>query len=318
MEGIIFIIILGFTIGLLIFLSIREKINDRKVINSNEKLKKLKLINDKTKFKDLKTEIYIDKHYDNKTHFNRIEPGYLMSSFIRDNIDSIAMYIRDIKFNREELLEYKETLKKLFSEQTDDKYLLLKMRKKEYIKREKKIFKRNIIKPVVDCEVEVEMTYRSAKGQVNLSKNNTFNFDDLYSAYNSVSRNSLDRQTAKNLKLVERGEVNDSLRFDVFVRDNYKCVICGASADAGTRLHVDHIIPISKGGKSNINNLQTLCERCNIGKSDKTQEDFNGENDSVNCDKCGSMMTIRQGENGPFYGCTNFPTCRCTKEINLK
>lgn len=315
MEGIIFIIILGFTIGLLIFLSIREKINDRKVINSNEKLKKLKLINDKTKFKDLKTEIHIDKHYDNKTHFNRIEPGYLMSSFIRDNIDSIAIYIRDIKFNREELLEYKETLKKIFSEQTDDNYLMLKMRKKEYIKREKKIFKRNIIKTIVDCVIKVEMTYRSPKGQVNLSKSSTFNFDDLYSAYNSVSRNSLDRQTAKNLILVERGEVSDSLRFDVFVRDNYKCVICGSSANLGTRLHVDHIIPISKCGKSTINNLQTLCERCNIGKADKTQGDFNGENDSVICDKCGSKMTIRQGGNGPFYGCTNFPTCRATKQI---
>ena len=52
-------------------------------------------------------------------------------------------------------------------------------------------------------------------------------------------------------------------------RDNYKCRICGASQEDGARLHVDHIIPIAKGGKSVMSNLQTLCESCNMGKSDK-------------------------------------------------
>ena len=64
-------------------------------------------------------------------------------------------------------------------------------------------------------------------------------------------------------------DVNLRLRFKVFQRDNFKCCVCGASpaTDPFVQLHVDHIIPWSKGGETELNNLQTLCAKCNIGKS---------------------------------------------------
>ena len=64
--------------------------------------------------------------------------------------------------------------------------------------------------------------------------------------------------------------VGDKLRFKVFHRDNFKCCVCGASpaTDPTVILHVDHIIPWSKGGETTIDNLQTLCSRCNFGKGD--------------------------------------------------
>ena len=48
-----------------------------------------------------------------------------------------------------------------------------------------------------------------------------------------------------------------------------KCALCGASSKDGFVMHVDHVIPRSKGGKSTIDNLQVLCDVCNIGKSDR-------------------------------------------------
>jgi hypothetical protein len=62
-----------------------------------------------------------------------------------------------------------------------------------------------------------------------------------------------------------------SLRLAVLNRDNFRCVICGRSpaTDVGVKLHLDHITPFSRGGKSVIENLQTLCQDCNLGKSDK-------------------------------------------------
>ena len=70
--------------------------------------------------------------------------------------------------------------------------------------------------------------------------------------------------------ILSDGEImTDSLRYEVLKRDGYRCKICGVSANEGARLEVDHIIPISKGGKTVIDNLQTLCMSCNRGKSDK-------------------------------------------------
>ncbi len=65
-------------------------------------------------------------------------------------------------------------------------------------------------------------------------------------------------------------DINMRLRFKVMQRDNFKCCLCGASPakDSSVELHIDHIKPWSKGGETVIENLQTLCSKCNFGKSD--------------------------------------------------
>lgn len=65
-------------------------------------------------------------------------------------------------------------------------------------------------------------------------------------------------------------DINLRMRFMVMQRDNFKCCLCGASPakDPSVELHIDHIIPWAKGGETTINNLQTLCSKCNLGKSD--------------------------------------------------
>ena len=65
-------------------------------------------------------------------------------------------------------------------------------------------------------------------------------------------------------------DINLRLRFKVLQRDNFKCCACGASPakDATVELHIDHIVPWSRGGETEIDNLQTLCSKCNLGKSD--------------------------------------------------
>ncbi len=64
--------------------------------------------------------------------------------------------------------------------------------------------------------------------------------------------------------------VRAGLWWDVLARDNWRCCKCGRSAkEDGVILHVDHIKPRSKGGTDDMDNLQTLCRKCNLGKSDK-------------------------------------------------
>ncbi len=59
------------------------------------------------------------------------------------------------------------------------------------------------------------------------------------------------------------------MRFRVLKRDNFSCRACGASPALmpGLSLHVDHVKAWSAGGETVDENLQTLCEPCNLGKS---------------------------------------------------
>lgn len=61
------------------------------------------------------------------------------------------------------------------------------------------------------------------------------------------------------------------LRYDVLKENNGRCCLCGRSAKDGVVLHVDHIIPLSVDWEKRLdkNNLQVLCEDCNMGKMNR-------------------------------------------------
>ena len=88
---------------------------------------------------------------------------------------------------------------------------------------------------------------------------------------------ALDNKEASVAKTIRRTphDINLRLRFNVIKRDHFKCCVCGASPskDPSVVLHVDHIIPYSKGGETVIENLQTLCSKCNLGKGNLTISD---------------------------------------------
>jgi len=82
-----------------------------------------------------------------------------------------------------------------------------------------------------------------------------------YAADLHVDVVSLQKRTPRNPSI--------QLRFLVLRRDNFTCRACGRSPakEIGVILQADHILAWSRGGETTFENLQTLCERCNSGKS---------------------------------------------------
>jgi hypothetical protein len=64
----------------------------------------------------------------------------------------------------------------------------------------------------------------------------------------------------------QRVAISKRLRFEVFKRDGFECQYCGATPP-GVLLHCDHIDPVSRGGLTEMDNLVTACQACNLGKS---------------------------------------------------
>jgi NADH-quinone oxidoreductase E subunit len=73
---------------------------------------------------------------------------------------------------------------------------------------------------------------------------------------------------AKSYRQNRERHVPHKLRYQVLMRDRFRCRACGRSpaTDLLVELEIDHITPFSKGGATTLENLQTLCKECNIGK----------------------------------------------------
>lgn len=66
----------------------------------------------------------------------------------------------------------------------------------------------------------------------------------------------------------ERHKLTNALRYEVMRRDGFQCVLCGAKG-RDAELQVDHITPLARGGRTEPDNLRTLCRPCNSGKGTK-------------------------------------------------
>jgi len=98
-------------------------------------------------------------------------------------------------------------------------------------------------------------------------------FDAFMKLGKSLEQSTDEAAIARSKRRTEK-KINWRLRAQVLIRDNCICKMCGASPakDSTVELHADHIKPYSKGGETILENLRTLCLRCNIGKSDMHDE----------------------------------------------
>ena len=116
-------------------------------------------------------------------------------------------------------------------------------------------------------EIEYKFVYTSNGGMAQRSFSVPMTEENIIELINQLENKlTTTAQIKEQWALMTR-----KLRAYIKERDNYTCCICKNSVynEPNLLLEVDHIIPISKGGMTEENNLQTLCWKCNRAKADK-------------------------------------------------
>lgn len=267
MEQEMISVIMGVIVWIIIisYLIIR-KIQFKKVEKISLNVKKVKEINDSYIFKEFfKRKRTIRHRTKSYKSFGKTNRRDVIGYHIENNIKSLRDDIETAIKNKELYEKYLIELNGLDLQTNNQLIKEMNMSIEKFQKIEKKLIKKLQLKKAYNIKIYLIVYYQSPKGKNFYRKNARLNYNDIVEQYNIWDEKKNYEISAR----YERSIMSDSIRYDVLKRDDFKCNTCGVSSKDGAKLHVDHIVPVSKGGKTVSNNLQTLCERCNLGKSNK-------------------------------------------------
>lgn len=269
-AGILFIVFLFlFLILYPLYLLFNNIELTKKVLYYSEKLKKQYEINQMFNFNDIGDRLIINVKCNSKRmlEYKDFDESFLIE--LKKNEEKYKNLINIITENRKKLRKYNDLINQLNYTISYDTCKANNMNYRKSIRREKRIFSNRIKKPDTNIEILLQISYISSQERTNCNKVKIYYFDELCYFFKEMNERKLNEQKRVEDMKAERLKMTESLRYDILKRDNFKCQICGYGAKDGVKLHVDHIVPVSKGGQTIPSNLRVLCDRCNFGKRDK-------------------------------------------------
>ena len=320
----IWILIVAATIGILCFAGygfykyIKNKC-EKFVFEHSVAIKRLSQINHRYVFESI-PNLDMKNSYDNENFYFDISPeDYLIYQLVYQK-NAVISAMASAEKNGKLHLAYLEEVENI---REFDIYDAKKIPLFEWFGKgiEQRQFRQYIQKPITHILINVELTLTQINGVYRESKSCAFSAQRIKYIIERLSDKQgdffRDEGIWQSICRVERGKVSNKMRFAVYERDGNRCRNCGSRYN----LEVDHIFPISKGGKSSFDNLQTLCHGCNVKKSNTVEfgvenpRKKNGEKNEF-CARCGAPMVLKKGKYGDFYGCINYPKCDFTKKSN--
>lgn len=206
-----------------------------------------------------------EREYSHKS-YDRARANSIVLYNIENNNNNIREFILNAYRNKKTYDQYLNEFHSLNEKTPIEDIETTGYNEEKFYKLEKRILELEKIKDnVFNISLNVIVSYSTPSGKNTYKKNKVLSYQELCDLYMQWRNGKKYEETSKR----ERKYMTDDLRYDVLKRDNFTCQKCGATAKDGAKLHVDHIIPVFKGGKTTISNLQTLCDRCNIGKGTK-------------------------------------------------
>lgn len=263
---IVFAFVLAIAAICFLFVHVLNKEHRKLVDRTSTKCAKLRELNEIFRFVPVKKKQYLYNDCASKGQFDR-QRGY---DFLVAMAKESPRWIEDFIFNaqKNQILyeEYNRQLAQIEPTSTKRiKSTKTLMSVEAYRKIEEEMYWDEIQHPVLTPVVIVVTSYTSAKGRNTYRKEARFEISDLKNVLKAAEKQHDYAQSRE----YQRSLMTPTLRYAVLKRDQFRCQICGASQADGVKLEVDHIMPISKGGKTEMSNLRTLCERCNRGKRDR-------------------------------------------------
>ena len=269
--GVIFcIILIVFIKNIVGFLDQKRNYRAMQIVkNTSLRYKALIELNDSFHFCDIERIYIFSKNVKSKAQFDKFNYDKFFEEKDRKLMLVSKEIMDNVKKNEELLPHYNEQLDKLPLYAGISEAKMNKVTYKLYSKWERKLIEESTLHPVIEPKWECSCYYISPKGRNRYSSKRQYSLEEMKYYYDK----NVEQEEKVCTKEYQRKLMTDSLRYDILKRDGFRCVICGRTANDGVKLHVDHIIPIAKGGKTVKENLRTLCEECNWGKRDKYDED---------------------------------------------
>lgn len=234
---------------------------------NNPKYKDILNINKKYSFnKDVPENFTIIEFCDTKKQYDNFDFNLFIYNAYLNNQGNLRIYYEKTKENINLYNVYKKEfndyLENNFKEDAEEKAAIY------FNKVEKFICKRKFINHRIDFGAKIVVKYVSPQGRNSYTKSVLASFINIHSDVDYFKKAKNRREYYKRSAFIERSKMSKALRYQVLKRDHFRCQACGASGK-DVELHVDHIIPVSKGGKTELSNLQTLCRDCNLGKGNR-------------------------------------------------
>lgn len=252
---------------LLIFINkmVYEK-NKKRVYAESTKLRELMKLNSSTKFHtNIPDQVKLFDSVNTKSKIDNYKLNDAVFETFISEIDKFRTIIENSEDNNENYRGYEKTFKRIYNTKTQ-------FSENKLIEIENSLLNQNKkSRPVTHPTLKFTVRYTTPAGQRTYEKYLEYSYQDIVDEFDDALSEIEYRESKEHFKKLQRKKVTTSMRFEVFKRDDYRCQICGASSskDQNVTLHLDHIIPVSKGGETVVSNLQTLCSHCNLGKSDK-------------------------------------------------